>query len=266
MTSNSDMPNDTVLYSVKNHVAHILLNRPDRFNSVNHDLTIALMKALDNAKFDAEVKAVVLSGAGPGFSAGADLKGFTAQTADEIVEYIPMYYGGVVKKIIHMDKPVISAIHGSVAGVSLSFALACDLRVMSDTATLRYPFINIGLGPDGGCGWLLVDLIGYSRAFEIVTGGEKISSQRCYDLGLCNKIVPAEDTLSETIAWAEKLAQKAPIAMAISKRDLRHARTHTLEENTRFEAEQQKAGLTSRDFGEGVQAFLEKRKPNFIGK
>jgi 2-(1,2-epoxy-1,2-dihydrophenyl)acetyl-CoA isomerase len=266
MSSYSEMPNDAVLYSLDNHVAHILLNRPDRFNSVDHDLTTGLLQGLDNALFDPEVRAVVLSGAGPGFSAGADLKGFTTQTAKEIVQYIPMYYGSIVKKIITMDKPVIAAIHGSVAGVSLAFALACDLRVMSESAVLRFPFINIGLGPDGGAGWLLTRAVGYSRAFEIVVGGEKISAQRCYELGLANKLVSSDETLSTALEWAHVLAQKAPIAMMISKRDLRHASTHTLSENTLFEAEQQYAGLTSRDFTEGVQAFLEKRKPNFTGQ
>jgi len=262
----TDMPNDSVQYFKKGAVAHILLHRPDRYNSVNHDLTVGFIQGLQNAKWDDEIKSVVISGEGPGFSAGADLKGIVSQTAAEIEDYIVMYYATIVKKIIHMDKPVIAAIHGAVSGVSLAFALACDLRVMDEKTVLRYPFINIALGPDGGAGWLLQRLVGYSRAFEIITSGEKYSADYCHQLGLCNKVAPVGEALSTAMVWAENLAEKAPLAMAITKRDLRHAAKSTLEENTIFEAREQKAALESKDFSEGVSAFMEKRKPVFTGK
>ncbi len=260
------MPNESVLYHTENNVAYITLNRPDRYNSVNHDLTLGLLQGLDNAKFDSSVRAVVLRGADPGFSAGADLKSMNIQSAAEVVEYIPMYYGSIVKKIMHLDVPVIAAIHGAVSGVSLAFALACDLRIMAEDAVLRYPFINIGLGPDGGAGWLIVRAVGYSKAYEIVTSGDKISAQECHRLGLCNRIAPPASIMEEAQKWAEQLAQKAPIAMAITKRDLHHAVSHSLYENTIYEAENQAKCLVSKDFSEGVMAFIQKRKPKFEGK
>ncbi len=261
-----EMPNESVKYFKQDGVAHILLNRPDRYNSVNHDLTVGFIQGLHNAKWDDSIKSVVVSGEGPGFSAGADLKGIVSQSASEIEDYIVMYYATIVKKIIHMDKPVIAAIHGAVSGVSLAFALACDLRVMDEKAVLRYPFINIALGPDGGAGWLLQRLVGYSRAYEMITSGEKYDAQHCKDWGLCNKIAPNGTTLEVAMSWAKDLSQKAPMAMAITKRDLRHAVTSTLEQNTIHEAREQKAALESHDFSEGVAAFMEKRKPNFKGK
>lgn len=264
--SDVTMPNDTVLYAVEDNVAKITLNRPDRYNTYNHDLTVGILAALDHARHDETVRAVLIHGNGPGYSAGADLKGFMSGTAAEIAEYIPIYYGSIVRKIINMEKPVISAIHGAVAGVALGMALASDLRIMADTANLRFPFINIALGPDGGAGWLIVRAVGYSRAFEIVTSGDKIPASRCYELGICNRIVPQDEMMESAMTWAKQLAAKAPLAMKITKQDLNHATSHTLAENVLFEAENQKLCLQSKDFGEGVEAFLTKRKPVFTGK
>lgn len=243
-----------------------MLNRPEHYNTMTHDLCLALMEALDKVKVDPDVRVVVLYGAGPGYGAGADLKGLNTMSAAELVEYIPSYYGMITKKIIQLDKPVLSSIHGAVAGVTLSMALASDLRIMADDAVMRYPFVNIGLGPDGGSGWLLVRLVGYARAYDIVTSGEKINAHRCLELGLTNRITTASNLSQDTREWAEQLAQKAPLAMGVIKRDLRHAIDHGLWDNIIYEAENQKKCLESADFAEGVMAFLQKRKPTFKGK
>lgn len=177
-----------------------------------------------------------------------------------------MYYGSIVKKIMTIEKPVIAAINGSVAGVGTAFALACDLRVMADNANIRYAFINIGLGPDGGAGWLLTRAVGYSRAFEIAVEGEKIPAEKCLSLGLCNRVVPEAELGDASLAWAKKLAERPTLGVGITKQALHHATTHTLMETTILEADNQAKALRSHDHSEGLQAFFGKRKPVFIGK
>lgn len=259
------MPNETVLYKITNSVAHIILNRPDRYNSYNHDLTLGILQGLDNARRSDEVRVVLIYGSGPGYSAGADLKG-VAPDPLEVAEYMPMYYGAIVKKIMTTEKPVISAIHGSVAGVAMGMALASDLRIMADTAQMKAPFVNIGLGPDGGVGWLLTRLVGYSRAFEILSSGQGIAASRCHEMGLTNRVVSEDMLMSEATQWAEELAQKAPLSMATIKKDLQHALTSGLYENIIYESENQRTTIGSEDFVEGVMAFLGKRKPQWKGK
>lgn len=260
------MPNDAVLYTIEDGVAIITLNRPDRYNGVNHDLVEGLLRAFDEAKTDAKVRAVLLNANGKGFCAGADLGDFGMTDATAIAQYIPMYYGTIVKKIMTIEKPVIAAINGSVAGVGTAFALACDLRVMADNANIRYAFINIGLGPDGGAGWLLARAVGYSRAFEIAVEGEKIPADKCLALGLCNKVVAASELHDKSLAWAKRLAARPTFGVGITKQALHHAMTHTLMETTVFEADNQAKALRSHDHAEGLQAFFAKRDPEFIGK
>jgi enoyl-CoA hydratase/carnithine racemase len=257
---------EDVLYEKDGHVALITLNRPDRYNAASHGLVEGLIGALDKASNDADVRAVVIRGAGRGFCAGADMLDFGTATPEQVAQYIPMYYGTIVRKITMMPKPVIAAIHGSAAGVGTAFALACDLRVMGEGANIRYAFINIGLGPDGGSGWLLARTIGYSRAFEIIVEGEKIPASRCLSLGLANRVVADDHVLDEAISWAKKLAARPTLGIAITKDALHHATTHTLMETTVLEAENQAVALRSHDHREGVQAFLEKRTPKFEGK
>lgn len=261
-----ELGNGSVLLESADGVATITLNRPDRYNAVNHDLSTGLLEALGKVKKDDSVRAIVLTGAGKGFCAGADLAVFGGVTPSEVEDYIYMYYGSATKQMMNMPKPIIGAINGPVAGVGAAFALACDVRVMAESANFRYAFINIGLGPDGGAGWFLSRIVGYSRAFEIAVEGEKIPASRCLELGLTNKVVPNNEVLSSAQAWAKKMAQRPTLAIGITKEALHHASTHSLSETIALEARNQIVALKSHDHKEGVQAFLEKRLPNFKGK
>lgn len=261
-----ELGNGSIILQHQNGVATITLNRPGRYNAVNHDIAEGLLTALGEIKKDASVRAVVLTGAGKGFCAGADLGVFGNVDPHDVENYICHYYGSIVKQIMDLPKPVIGAINGPVAGVGAAFALACDLRVMAKSASFRYAFINIGLGPDGGAGWFLSRIVGYSRAFEIAVEGEKIPADKCLELGLTNKVVEDEELLPSARNWAEKLALRPTFAVGITKQALQHASTHSLGETTALEAKNQVAALSSHDHKEGVQAFMEKRKPIYKGK
>ena len=265
-TQHIQVENQAVLVEQVGSVGLITLNRPDRYNGVNHELVVGLLDALEKAKLNEGIRAVVIKGNGKGFSAGADLGGdVTEMVAERMDDYITENYGAICRRIMTLDKPVIAAIHGAVAGVSTAFALSCDLRIMDENASFRYAFINIGLGTDGGAGWLLARAIGYSRAFQIAIEGEKIPAQTCLQLGLANKVVPVDQLEKEAMAWASRLAERPPIGVAATKRTLHHAMTHSFPESVSYEAGLQAKALGSEDFKEGVMAFFEKRKPNFKG-
>jgi enoyl-CoA hydratase/carnithine racemase len=181
-------------------------------------------------------------------------------------DYIKAHYRPLMQKLCELPKPIIGAIHGTAAGVGCALALACDLRVMAEDASFRYAFINIGLGPDGGAGWFLARAVGYSRAMEIASSGEKIGAQKCLQLGLTNRVAPTENLIHYAMSWAGELAQKAPIALGITKADLQFAIDHSLAATIEYEADQQMAAFASEDLREGVGAFLAKRKPDFKGR
>ena len=258
---------NTVLFEVKNGVATIILNRPDRYNAVNQDLVDGISNSLKKCKVDESIRSVVITGSGRGFCAGADMSVFGDEvTADQRSQYIIDQYQPLMNQFFSLKKPVIGAINGTAAGVGAAFALACDLRVMSEQSGILYAFVNIGLGPDGGASWLLTRQVGYSRALEIATSGKKLTGQKCLELGLTNRLVAQDDILSNAQAWAEDFAIRPTLAIGITKEDMFFAMDHSLNESIAFEAKKQIDAFNSYDLKEGVSAFIEKRKPNFLGK
>jgi enoyl-CoA hydratase/carnithine racemase len=258
--------NPAVLYHEEGPVAVISLNRPSRYNAFNDALIAGINSSLDKAAADPKIRVIIVTGAGPGFSAGADLGLFAGVTPEQGRDYIQSNYRPLMRKFCDLPKPIIAAIHGTAAGVGCALALACDLRVMTEDASFRYAFINIGLGPDGGAGWFLARAVGYSRAMEIACSGEKIGADRCLELGLTNRIAPEGEVMTAALQWANELALKAPIALGVTKADLQFAIDHSLEDTIDYEAEQQMSAFASEDLREGVGAFLAKRAPNFKGK
>ena len=256
-----------VLYNISAGVAIITLNRPDRYNAVNQDLVDGISESLNRAKEDKSVRAIVLTGAGKGFCAGADMTVFgEAVTPEQRRDYIIDQYQPLMRQFFNLNKPIIGAINGTAAGVGAAFALACDLRVMSDKSAILYAFVNIGLGPDGGASWLLSRQVGYSKAFEIAISGKKVMGQECLELGLTNKIVKNEEIVNDAINWAKELAKRPTLAIGITKEDIVHSMNHDLDSTIAFEAQRQVLAFKSYDLKEGVTAFVEKRKPKFKGK
>jgi len=254
---------ETVRYAVDQGVALITLNRPAVMNAFNGQMRRELLAAVRRAIDDAGVRVAVLTGEGRGFSAGADL----ADGVPPLVQQqIDEEYKQVLMAISEAPKPFISAVNGAAAGIGSSFAMACDLTVMAENAYIYQAFMAIALVPDGGATWHLVRQLGRKRAFEVIVEGEKMSAARCLELGLANRVVPAERLLEETLAWARAIAKKAPLALRYSKQALNRAMQLDLADTISYEAKLQNITFISEDAREGVQAFFEKRPPVFTGR
>jgi 2-(1,2-epoxy-1,2-dihydrophenyl)acetyl-CoA isomerase len=249
-------------------VALLTLNRPEALNAFDAALRMQLAAALQRVAADAEVRAVVLTGAGRAFSAGADLKAMGAGKADgdEVRRQLDDEYGPGIRTIMDMGKPVIAAVEGLVAGIGCAFVLASDLVVMADDAYFTLPFHNIALVPDGGINWLLERQIGARRAFEFAVDCTRIPAARCHELGLANRVVAKATAVEIALQWAAKLAQRAPLALMHSKRLLREAGSVDFTRSYQSEVAAQSQCIDSHDFREGVGAFLEKREPRFTGR
>lgn len=256
---------ETVKYTSDERIAIITIHRPDAMNSFNRTLRADLLAACQRASGDSAVRVVVLTGEGRSFSAGADLKG-GLDPDDSIEDMLQTEYRPVLECIWNMEKPVIAAVGGSAAGIGMSFALVCDLMIMADDAFLLSPFTTISLVPDGGLNWLLVHQLGYRRAFQLSVESERITADRCLELGLANKIVSADSLLTEAVSWAKSLADRAPLSIAATKKAMRHATSGSWASTFDIEAPLQQALRGSSDSAEGVNAFLQKRKPEFKGK
>jgi 2-(1,2-epoxy-1,2-dihydrophenyl)acetyl-CoA isomerase len=256
---------ETVKFSKDESVGIVTINRPDAMNSFDDTLRRELAAALQEAADDTSVRVVVLTGNGRSFSAGADLNASLGRKKP-VEEILQTEYRPSLELINTMPKPVIGALNGSAAGIGLSIALACDLLLMADNAFMLSPFTTISLVPDGGLNWLLVSQLGYRRAFQLSVESERISADKCVELGLANRLVPADELVTEAVAWAKRLAERAPLSLAATKKAMRHAAAADWASTFDVEAAMQNDLMGSDDCAEGVAAFLEKRKPTFNGK
>jgi 2-(1,2-epoxy-1,2-dihydrophenyl)acetyl-CoA isomerase len=254
-----------VLYDERGRVAVIIWNRPDALNTFTQAMRVGVIDALKKCAVADHVRAVVLTGAGRGFSAGADLN-VLPPAGVEVAAMLENEFGPGILAIAELPKPVIAAVNGFASGIGAAYALACDMVVMGEKAFMQLPFARIGLVPDGGLTWQFAQRMGPKLAFELALSGERIPAARCIELGLANKAVPDETLLDEACALAERLADAAPLALAGTKQLLRRAPSLDLAAAIRAEAEIQKDCIDSEDFREGVQAFFEKRAARFSGR
>ena len=263
---------ETIEYSIDNHVAIIAFNRPEVLNALNDQITGEATKAFKQAGRDPDVRAIILTGNGRGFSSGADLS--SNDLNKHSVNGKPPGAGDHLKKVYHplinqittIEKPVIGAVNGIAAGIGMSIALATDLRVVSDKAAFTLGFGKIGLVPDGGASWILPRLIGYNRAYQIYLTSEKVSAQTALDWGMVNQVVPHDQLMEVTMAMAQKLAQGPTMAFGLTKRAMKQAQDQTFSESLNTEINLQNHAGRSHDFAEGVMAFVTKRKAEFKGK
>jgi enoyl-CoA hydratase/carnithine racemase len=262
---------DELLLETDGPVATLTLNRPERMNAITGPMLAELSRALVACDRDPEVRVVILTGAGRGFCAGLDLKdqaagaGLSGGAIGASVARFDLRDAPPL--VLHrLDKPTICALNGGAAGYGMDLALGCDLRIAADTAKLSAAFTRRGVLPESGGTWLLPRLVGWARAAEIMFTGRTLSAADCLALGLVNRVVPAELLAKEARALADEIAANAPLAVQATKRMMRMAQDENFEANVHHVFLQLLPLFRSRDFQEGVAAFLEKRAPRFEGR
>ncbi|MBS1488358.1 MAG: enoyl-CoA hydratase/isomerase family protein [Bacteroidetes bacterium] len=255
-----------IKYHVAGGIATIILNRPEVYNALNDEITFELQDALKAVAKDEQVRVVVLTGEGKAFCSGQDLKASSGAGKRSFKESLTKRYNPLIMGMRHLPKPIICKLNGVAAGAGCSIALACDIIVAASTATLIEVFINIGLVPDSGSSYFLPRAIGTVKAFELCSMGTKVSAAEALRLGLINQIAE-EGKLEEAVKrYTDYFAQAPTKAIGLIKKMLSKSAVSSLEEMLEYEAYLQEIAGTTIDHREGVQAFLEKRKPVFTGK
>jgi len=256
---------ETILYEKSNGVATITLNRPQALNAFTPQMNNELSQALREAERDGEVRCVVLTGSGRAFCAGQDLKGRTREQRGSLGQSLRERYNPIILRIRNMEKVVLAAVNGIAAGAGCNLALCCDLRIASEETRFIQAFVRVGLAPDCGGSFFLPRLIGLSKAMELLLLGEPVEAQQALNLGLVAKVFPVKEFAGATRKMAEELA-RGPRSIGLIKRAVNRALKSDLESQLEYEAQLQEIAGRSTDFDEGVQAFLEKRTPEFTGK
>lgn len=261
------MEYEAIELAVEAGVAMITLNRPEKLNAFNAQMTKELVDALKRTGRDKVVRCVVITGAGRGFSAGQDLADVHNREDDfAISDHLRAGYNRIVTMITTMEKPVVAGVNGVAAGAGCGIALACDLRICSDKASFIQAFSRVGLLPDSGTTWTLTRLIGYARAYEMAVTADRVSAEKALSWGMVNEVVPHDQLPEILAAWARQLATGPTVAYALTKRAMVKAMTSTLAEALEYEAQLQDIAGKTADNKEGVAAFLEKREPEFKGE
>ena len=263
------MAGASILYEAKDGVARITLNRPEVLNSFNSEMALRLQQILEAVSRDTSVRALYLTGAGRAFCAGQDLAEATASEGAGIADFaghVRKLYNPLVLGLRRSPKPVVCGVNGVAAGAGANLALAADIVIATEDASFLQAFVKIGLVPDTGGTWFLPRLIGNAQAAALALLGEKLSATRAVELGLIYKVCPAAELEATAFGLAAQLATQPTYALALIKQMLNSSAGNTLEQQLEVEAEHQGLAGRSEDYAEGVNAFLEKRKPNFSGR
>jgi 2-(1,2-epoxy-1,2-dihydrophenyl)acetyl-CoA isomerase len=255
-----------LLFQNEQGTATIRLNRPEVYNALNDEITFELQRVFKDVARDESVRVVVLTGEGKAFCAGQDLKASPEGEKRSFMDSLHKRYNPIIRAMRSLPKPILCRLNGVAAGAGCSLALACDMIIASDEATLVEVFVNIGLVPDSGSSFFLPRLVGMAKAFEMCAMGSKISAAQAVSMGIVNKVVPS-DQLDQTIKEYTDYFSNAPTrSIGLIKKMLNKSSHATLDEMLDYEAYCQEIAGSSDDYKEGVAAFLSKRKPHFRGK
>src|SRR5690554_6933896 len=258
---------NNITTQVKNNLAIITLNRPEVFNSFNREMALALQKALDDCATNEKVRAILLTGSGKAFCAGQDLKEVTSPELNPGFKAIlDEHYNPIIARIRTIEKPIVAAVNGVAAGAGANIALVCDVVVASEAASFIQAFSKIGLIPDSAGTYFLPRLIGFQKASALMMLGDKVSAEEAEKLGMVYKVFSAETFMEAAEKIAETLSQMPTHGLALTKKALNASMQNNLDDQLKLESKYQIEAAQTKDYSEGVNAFMEKRKPNFKGK
>ena len=252
---------------IESGVATLTLNRPEVFNSFNGKMALLLQNQLDACEADPNIRAIVITGQGKAFCAGQDLKEVTTpELHPGFKKILEEHYNPIITRIRNINKPIIAAVNGVAAGAGANIALACDITVAAESSSFIQAFSKIGLIPDSGGTFFLPRIIGRQMATALMMLGDKISATDADKMGMIYKSSPDENFADEALAIASRLSKMPTVGLGLTKRALNKSLTNDLDMQLAVEDLLQTAASNTEDYKEGVQAFLEKRKPNFKGK
>ena len=255
-----------IQFEILGSVGKITLNRPDKYNSFVREMALGVQKKLDDCRSDETIRCILITGAGKAFSAGQDLKEATDPKGPAIEEIVRKHYNPIIRKIREIEKPVIAAVNGVAAGAGANIALACDLVVASRSASFIQAFSKIGLIPDSGGTYFLPRLIGLPKATALMMTGETISAKKAETLGMIYSVYDDAEFESKSLELAKSIAAMPTKGLGNIKKLLNQSLHNSLDDQLNLEAETQALSAKSEDHQEGIQAFLEKRIPQFTGK
>lgn len=256
----------SILFEIKNGVAVITLNRPDKLNSFNREMALLLQEKLKSCSTDASVRAVLITGAGKGFCAGQDLAEVVDPNGPGMSKILAEHYNPIVSLIRNLQKPVVAAVNGVAAGAGANIALCCDIVVAAESASFIQAFSKIGLIPDSGGTFFLPRLIGWQKASALMMMGDKIAAAEAEKMGMLYKVFADAIFADEAFEIAATLAQMPTRGLYFTKQALNASINNNLNEQLLQEDILQQQAAATFDFQEGVNAFLEKRKPVFRGE
>tara|TARA_B110000046_G_C12996400_1_gene400203 strand:- start:1082 stop:1864 length:783 start_codon:yes stop_codon:yes gene_type:complete len=260
------MASETVQFEMVGFVGKITLNRPSVFNSFNREMALALQEALDHCATSNEVRSIYLTATGKAFCAGQDLQEAIDANGPGIERIVHEHYNPIILKIRSIEKPIVCAVNGVAAGAGANIALACDITIAKESSNFIQAFSSIGLIPDSGGTYFLPRLIGRQKATALMMLADKVSATEAEKMGMIYQVLPDEGFEKASMKLADRLARRPTVGLGLTKRLLNETFENSLEKQLSREGEEQIVAASSHDYNEGVQAFLEKRKPAFTGK